>query len=475
MSNPKISLLMPVYNSFSYVRSNGKNLLPLAINSLLRQTCTDLELVILDNQSSDDTARFCLQIAERDPRVRYVLDDRRRYPEAAIGRLGELARGKYCAIVNDDDLWERDYFRKLLEYSMAHVEIDLAYGREIAVDLDNRIIDVLTPSADEIYDETMSCLVSFARYVVKRNVIPIAFGLYKTEVFRKVLPYEDFDTLKFNVDNLFMSKFFLLGFRAHYLKNCFFCYRRKDRSSWAVNYVPGLAATDKPITAWLFLVRHQLLFYKKLRSLYVRRGFSDDANDFLRSSIVLSCIKYGLEALSTMRDYTGHANKVSTLKFSDLVGIYRRELGPLIGACPRVDAYIMDNQEIDAVVLRAGHARLRLIFDVFLEFIAYASAQEKNDESTIYYQQISQILKEELDHFDSLVSAPDRNLTDWKMQKPPRSGGIRVSVMNSLKKIPFFRFLVFGLQKVRSYFLRFNKRVWLRIRYAPMISFALKP
>src|SRR3989338_1528532 len=133
MDSPKMSLLMPVYNSYASTRSS-KNFLPQAIRTILRQTFTDFELIILDNQSTDDTSKFCQQAARQDSRIRYIRDTEQRFPEAAIGHLAGMARGDYCAIANDDDLWDREYFEKLFDYAESHPETNLVYGREIAID-----------------------------------------------------------------------------------------------------------------------------------------------------------------------------------------------------------------------------------------------------------------------------------------------------------------------------------------------------
>src|ERR1035437_2524249 len=104
MNTPRVHLLMPVYNSFSYERSDGKKLLPLAIDSLLRQTFKDFELIILDNQSTDDTPNICREYAQKDSRVRFLVDDQKRFAEAATTKLGGLGTAPYCMIVNDDDM-----------------------------------------------------------------------------------------------------------------------------------------------------------------------------------------------------------------------------------------------------------------------------------------------------------------------------------------------------------------------------------
>ena len=298
MTQPKISLLMPVFNSFSYLRSNGKNILPLALNSLLRQSFTDFELIILDNQSTDDTQNLCLKYAERDPRIRYIVDDRNRFPEEAIGKLAEYARAKYCAIVNDDDLWDQDYFEKLITYGEKNPDIDLVYGKLYLIDINNKIIAAPHANTASEYHKNLSIIQSLARFITRRNVIPISFGLFKTESFRNILPYEDFDTLKQNVDNLLIVKFFLRGHKAQQLPNAGFFYRQKDRKMDTLKYAKDFPPLDQPMGIWIIFLRHQMLFMNKLIEKFSEIKIDAAANDALSYLAFCTCYRVSIDILS---------------------------------------------------------------------------------------------------------------------------------------------------------------------------------
>ena len=62
-AQPVVSVGLPVYN--------GESFLEQTIESVLGQTFTDLELIISDNASTDDTEKICRRFAERDSRIRY--------------------------------------------------------------------------------------------------------------------------------------------------------------------------------------------------------------------------------------------------------------------------------------------------------------------------------------------------------------------------------------------------------------------
>src|SRR3954469_11982595 len=65
---PRVSIGMPVRNGAKYIRE--------AIDSILAQTFTDLELIVCDNASTDSTEQIVRNYAARDPRVRYHKNER---------------------------------------------------------------------------------------------------------------------------------------------------------------------------------------------------------------------------------------------------------------------------------------------------------------------------------------------------------------------------------------------------------------
>ena len=61
---PKISIIMPVYNTQQY--------LPQAIDSIISQTFTDWELLLLDDGSTDRSGKICDDYAAKDSRIRVI-------------------------------------------------------------------------------------------------------------------------------------------------------------------------------------------------------------------------------------------------------------------------------------------------------------------------------------------------------------------------------------------------------------------
>ena len=90
-----------------------------ALESALAQTYTNLEIVISDNASQDGTEDLCRRVAARDSRVRYLRQEVNRGSTANFNTLFAACRGRYVAMLADDDWMDPKYvsvcLRRLLE------------------------------------------------------------------------------------------------------------------------------------------------------------------------------------------------------------------------------------------------------------------------------------------------------------------------------------------------------------------------
>ena len=92
-SEPLVSVVVPTYNR--------ARLLPRAVNSVLSQTHKNLEVIIVDDGSTDNTEELCR--AFEDKRIRYCRQERNKGVLAAKNKGFDLARGDYIAGLDDDD------------------------------------------------------------------------------------------------------------------------------------------------------------------------------------------------------------------------------------------------------------------------------------------------------------------------------------------------------------------------------------
>ncbi|UBF29191.1 glycosyltransferase [Kovacikia minuta CCNUW1] len=107
VNSPRVSLGLAVYNGEEFVRE--------AIDSVLAQTFQDFELIISDNASTDRTPEICLEYASREPRIRYIRNDRNMGAAWNLNRVFELSTGEYFKLVAHDDVIAPDYLAKCVE------------------------------------------------------------------------------------------------------------------------------------------------------------------------------------------------------------------------------------------------------------------------------------------------------------------------------------------------------------------------
>lgn len=103
--NPLISIIVPCYNC--------EKLLSDAVNSIISQTYKELEIILVDDCSSDDSYIVAGKIAREDNRIRLLRTDRNRGAAAARNLALDNLRGEYIAFVDSDDYIEPDFIEKL--------------------------------------------------------------------------------------------------------------------------------------------------------------------------------------------------------------------------------------------------------------------------------------------------------------------------------------------------------------------------
>ena len=113
--SPTISVIMPAYNSERFIRES--------IESVLRQTWTNFELIIVDDCSTDDTPSIIDQMASQDSRIVAIHNTINQRQSESRNKALRQARGKYIAILDHDDIALPERFRLEHEYLETHPDI----------------------------------------------------------------------------------------------------------------------------------------------------------------------------------------------------------------------------------------------------------------------------------------------------------------------------------------------------------------
>ena len=123
-----ISVIIPIYNAAMY--------LPEMLRCLSEQTERDLEIILVNDGSTDESADMCLAAAQEDPRICYVYQENAGVSAARNHALAK-ASGDYIAFLDADDSIDPTYFEKLLQacrnadISVCNVSVETRDGRNL--------------------------------------------------------------------------------------------------------------------------------------------------------------------------------------------------------------------------------------------------------------------------------------------------------------------------------------------------------
>lgn len=126
MNSPLVSILIPVYNR--------EKLVAAAIESAMRQTYSNIEIVVVDNASTDATWEACGGIARRDNRLRLFRNETNLGPVRNWLRCIEEARGEYAKILWSDDLLAPDYLAKALPLLTGNPDVGFVVSNIMVLD-----------------------------------------------------------------------------------------------------------------------------------------------------------------------------------------------------------------------------------------------------------------------------------------------------------------------------------------------------
>ncbi len=104
ITHPKVSIIVPAYNTEKYISR--------CLLSLIRQTLREIEIVVVNDGSTDNTASILSKFSESDSRIKIITQTNQKQG-AARNHGTEAASGEYIGYVDSDDWVDFDYYEKL--------------------------------------------------------------------------------------------------------------------------------------------------------------------------------------------------------------------------------------------------------------------------------------------------------------------------------------------------------------------------
>ena len=234
-----ISIVVPIYNTESY--------LPQCLSSLINQTYRDLEIICINDGSTDGSLEILEQYAAKDERIIVISRENQGASESRNEGI-RLARGEWLMFVDSDDWIEPDCCKKLLVLSAESDLVMASYVREYnhtsapkllfgedpipftGARMDWLFERMIAPSEDELAQPEKIDSLSTIWGKLYRISIVRAHNIEIVST-KKIGTLED---LLFNLNYLRWAK------SAYYIPDCLYHYRKNRRGSLTYNYKPSL-------------------------------------------------------------------------------------------------------------------------------------------------------------------------------------------------------------------------------------------
>lgn len=220
-TEPLISVIVPVYNVAPY--------LELALDSIRYQSYQNLEIILINDGSTDDSESICKDIASQDERFRYIYQENAG-ASVARNRGLDLANGEYIIFVDSDDWLERNAIEFLYQ-NLIKYDTDIASGNY------NMYHDVNQQFHIKVFDDDYSETLydnreDIVKHIAEQEMRDMAWSGPVMKLFKREL----FDGLRFPVgksveDTFIMYKVFIKAKRVIHIEKAIYWYRIGQESS----------------------------------------------------------------------------------------------------------------------------------------------------------------------------------------------------------------------------------------------------
>ena len=148
LPTPLVSVVMPIYGVERFVAE--------AIDSVLSQTFTDFEFLIVDDVSPDGSRSICEEYS--DERMRIIVHEKNRGLAGARNTGIRQARGKYIALLDSDDKWTMDKLEKHVEHLNQSPKVGVSFSRSVFMNEEGELMNTYQmPKLSGITPEHLLC------------------------------------------------------------------------------------------------------------------------------------------------------------------------------------------------------------------------------------------------------------------------------------------------------------------------------
>lgn len=178
---PLVSVIVPVYNVEKYIDR--------CVNSIIQQSYENLEIILIDDGSSDNTASLCDELALSDDRIT-VFHNTNHGPSFSRNFGLEKSIGEYITFIDSDDWIENDYVEKLIQpYYQEDIELTIcpyymdypSYNLTIEADK-RKLTQILNKDLSYLYYLTMGpCCKMYKKSIIDKFSIRFPYNIAFSE------------------------------------------------------------------------------------------------------------------------------------------------------------------------------------------------------------------------------------------------------------------------------------------------------
>ena len=128
----KVSLGIPVYNESRFLKKT--------IDSLLNQTYSNIEIIAIDNASTDNSFRILKEYSNKDPRLKIFKNDKNIGLSNNFNLLVSKSSGEYFGWIGAHDIYNKDYIEKMVSKIIKNNNSSVVFSNVSKIDSDNKII-----------------------------------------------------------------------------------------------------------------------------------------------------------------------------------------------------------------------------------------------------------------------------------------------------------------------------------------------
>ncbi|MGB3316688.1 MAG: glycosyltransferase family 2 protein, partial [Albidovulum sp.] len=218
---PTLSVIMANHNGGAYLRA--------AIGSVLAQTLQDIEVIVADDCSADDSVVIARELASQDGRVRVLTAPANTGPGASRNRALDAARGDWVAVVDSDDLILPDRFRRMLDHAAGATADIVADNLSLFSDAGGADLGHLLPA------DIAQGLVAVTPDAFLRSELPgpghAPLGYLKPLIRRDRIGEMRYrEDLRVGEDHDFLLRLLLKGLSMTVMPDAFYRYRKREGS-----------------------------------------------------------------------------------------------------------------------------------------------------------------------------------------------------------------------------------------------------